>query len=92
MEGHMHPEIESRDKKMQEAIEAIKQLDSTLKKIFDFAITFDEACEYLKYARSYLYKLCCFKSFPHHKPGGKVLYFFRSEIDGWIRNLPNGRP
>ena len=81
----MHPEIESPDKRNQEVVKAIKQLDSSLKIILDFPMTFNEACEYLKFTRSYLYKLCYLNSIPYHKPKGKVLYFFRSEIDQWVK-------
>ena len=88
MEGQMHPEIESPDKKYQEVIEAIKQFDSTLKKNLDFPMTFNEANGYLKYTRSYLYKLCSLNSIPCYKPKGKVLYFFPSEMDRWIRSHP----
>lgn len=47
-------------------------------------MTFKEACAYLGYAPSYLYKLTYKKIIPHHKPTGKMLYFFKDEIDEWI--------
>lgn len=47
-------------------------------------MTFKEACAYLGYAPSYLYKLTYKNIIPHHKPTGKMLYFFKDEIDEWI--------
>ena len=47
-------------------------------------MTFKETCAYLGYAPSYLYKLTYKKIIPHHKPTGKMLYFFKDEIDRWI--------
>ncbi len=47
-------------------------------------MTFKEVCAYLGYAPSYLYKLTYKNVIPHHKPTGKMLYFFKDEIDEWI--------
>ena len=49
-------------------------------------MTFKETCAYLGYAPSYLYKLTYKNIIPHHKPTGKMLYFFKDEIDEWIAN------
>ena len=46
--------------------------------------SFKEACEYLGFAPSYLYKLTCKNIIPHYKPSGKRLYFFKKELDEWI--------
>jgi excisionase family DNA binding protein len=88
MEGHMQPEIESPDKNNQAIINAIKELVIYLKKKLDCPMTFDEACQYLKFTGSYLYKLCSLNSIPCYKPKGKVLYFFPSEMDQWLRSHP----
>lgn len=47
-------------------------------------LTFKEACAYLGYAPSYLYKLTYRKIIPHYKPTGKMIFFSKAEIDGWI--------
>ena len=47
-------------------------------------LSFKEACEYLGFAPSYLYKLTCKNIIPHYKPSGKRLYFFKKELDEWI--------
>ena len=46
----------------------------------------DEAAEYLGRQKSYLYQLTCQKKIPFHKPNGKVIYFFKEEIDAWVYN------
>ncbi len=52
-------------------------------------MTFKETCAYLGYAPSYLYKLTYKNIIPHHKPTGKMLYFFKDEIDEWITKSRN---
>jgi excisionase family DNA binding protein len=52
-------------------------------------MTFKETCAYLGYAPSYLYKLTYKNIIPHHKPTGKMLYFFKDEIDEWIAKSSN---
>ena len=47
-------------------------------------MNFHEACEYLGFAPSYLYKLTYQNIIPHYKPTGKRLYFFKKELDEWI--------
>lgn len=47
-------------------------------------MNFHEACEYLGFAPSTLYKLTYQNIIPHYKPTGKRLYFFKKELDEWI--------
>lgn len=47
-------------------------------------LTFKEACAYLGYAPSYLYKLTYQKIIPHYKPTGKIIFFSKNELDEWI--------
>lgn len=72
-----------------EILERINTLENLLKKYPDKPMTFQETCAYLGYAPSYLYKLTYKKIIPHHKPTGKMLYFFRNEIDEWIAKSSN---
>ena len=89
MEGHMQSEIESPNKRNQvTADQNLIELVIILKKKYDFPMTFNEACEYLNYKRSYLYKLCSFDSIPHHKKNGKELFFLFKEVDEWMLNSP----
>ncbi len=45
-----------------------------------------EASEYLSISQSHLYFLTRKRKIPCHKPTGKYLYFFRNELDEWIKN------
>ncbi|MEM7039137.1 MAG: helix-turn-helix domain-containing protein [Bacteroidota bacterium] len=48
----------------------------------------DECAEYSGYSKSYLYKLTSLSQIPHYKPGGKKIFFKRSEIDAWLLRNP----
>jgi excisionase family DNA binding protein len=91
MEGRMHSEIESPDKRNQVTDQNFNELVIILKKKYDYQLTFKEACKYLNYAPSYLYKLCSFNSIPHHKKNGKELFFLFKEVDEWLLNSPKSR-
>jgi len=70
-----------------EQIEILKKLsilEELLKKKDDKPLTFKEACVYLGYAPSYLYKLTYRKVIPHYKPTGKMIFFSKNELDEWI--------
>ena len=59
-------------------------LEDLLKKKDDKPLTFKEACAYLGYAPSYLYKLTYRKIIPYYKPTGKMIFFSKNELDQWI--------
>lgn len=59
-------------------------LEEKLNQDLNFPMNFREACEYLGFAPSYLYKLTYQNIIPHYKPSGKRLYFFKKELDEWI--------
>ena len=50
------------------------------KEIFNF----NEACIFLDYSGSYLYKLTHTRQIPHYKPMGKKLYFKRADLEEWL--------
>ncbi|MEW6702004.1 MAG: helix-turn-helix domain-containing protein [Bacteroidota bacterium] len=50
----------------------------------DKPLTFKDACAYLGYAPSYLYKLTYKNIVPHYKPTGKIIFFSKNELDEWI--------
>lgn len=62
----------------------LEVLENLLKKKDDRPLNFKEACAYLGFAPSYLYKLTYRKVIPHYKPTGKVLFFSKNELDEWI--------
>ena len=49
-------------------------------------LTSDEAARYLGISKSYLYKLTMLQKIPHYKPMGKMCYFNRLELEGWLQN------
>jgi excisionase family DNA binding protein len=65
-------------------LEKLTNLEELLKHKDDRPLTFKEACTYLGYAPSYLYKLTYKKIIPHYKPTGKIIFFSKNEIDEWI--------
>lgn len=45
-----------------------------------------EASEFLGLSVSRLYKMTSNKEIPHCKPGGKIIYLSRKELEQWILN------
>lgn len=50
------------------------------------ALTLDEAARYLNISKSSLYKLTHKKQIPFNQPGGKVIFFRRTDLDNWALN------
>jgi excisionase family DNA binding protein len=48
-------------------------------------LNFKEACKFLGFSGSYLYKLTSTNQIPHFKPQGKMVYFNRSELETWLQ-------
>lgn len=65
-------------------LEKLSTIENLLKKKDDKPLTFKEACAYLGYAPSYLYKLTYRKVIPYYKPTGKMIFFSKSELDEWV--------
>ena len=47
-------------------------------------LTLDEITWYLGLSKSSIYKLTSKREIPFYSPGGKKLYFKKSEVDTWI--------
>ena len=47
-------------------------------------LTFEEAACYMGMSKSWLYKMTSLKIVPHYKPNGKLVYFDRIELEGWL--------
>jgi len=71
-------------KKYPEFILKLYEMDSFIVNKMDPLLTFAQTCAYLKYSRSYLYKLCERNLIPHYNPNGRTLFFRKSEIDNWL--------
>lgn len=48
-------------------------------------LTSEEAARYMGISKSYLYKLTMTRKIPHYKPMGKVCYFNRKELEGFLQ-------
>lgn len=68
----------------QSVLDKLNNLEQLLKKKDDKPLSFKEACAYLGFAPSYLYKLTYRKVIPHYKPTGKMLFFSKCDLDEWI--------
>ncbi len=51
-------------------------------------LTLAEGCEYLGYAKSYVYKLTSAGVLPHSKPNGKTIYFDKEKLEQWMLSNP----
>ncbi|WP_298136048.1 helix-turn-helix domain-containing protein [Flavobacterium sp.] len=50
--------------------------------------TISEVCSYTGFEKSYIYKLTSLRKIPHFKsPGGKNIFFKRSEINDWLTQI-----
>jgi excisionase family DNA binding protein len=47
-------------------------------------LTFAEGCEYLGYAKSYVYKMTMQNILPFSKPNGKKIFFDREKLEEWM--------
>ena len=48
-------------------------------------LTTNETARYMGISKAHLYTLTMKKLIPHYKPMGKVIYFLRSEVEGWLQ-------
>lgn len=64
-------------------IEALLKKQNALTKE---VLTLEEAAEYLQLSKSCLYKMTSNKEISHYVPGGKKIYFRRTELDDWVFN------
>lgn len=65
----------------------VQQLESSLYQAKNI-LSFEEACAFLNFSKSYLYKLTSGCAIPHYKPSGKMVYFEREELERWLRRNP----
>ena len=55
-------------------------------------LTFEQGCQYLGYAKSYVYKLTSAGILPFSKPNGKTIFFDREKLEAWmLSNASSGR-
>jgi len=63
---------------LEEILSLLKERESKL-------LNATEAAQYLSISNSHLYKLTSRRKIPFHKPCGKYLYFYKNELDEWIK-------
>lgn len=51
-------------------------------------LNLEEACAYLSTSKSQMYKLTSQNILPHSKPGGKLIYFRKADLDSWAMSNP----
>ncbi|MBP6023930.1 helix-turn-helix transcriptional regulator [Ferruginibacter sp.] len=47
-------------------------------------LTFEQGCQYLGYAKSYVYKLTSAGILPYSKPNNKSIFFDREKLEDWM--------
>lgn len=47
-------------------------------------LSLNEATVFLKMSKSCLYKITSQKQIPHYVPGGKKIYFRKSDLENWL--------
>lgn len=52
-------------------------------------LTFEQGCQYLGYAKSYVYKLTSAGILPYSKPNGKSIFFDREKLEAWMLSNTN---
>lgn len=50
-------------------------------------MTATEAARYLGLKPSYLYKLMMRRAIPYYKPGGKLCFFAKADLDAWLTRV-----
>lgn len=50
-------------------------------------MTSQEAADYLGIKRSYLYKMTMRRVIPYFKPGGKIIFFAKEDLDQWLTSV-----
>ena len=61
-----------------------KQQISTSERVL---LTTTEAAHYLGVKPSYLYKMMMRRVIPYYKPGGKLCFFSREDLDAWLTSI-----
>lgn len=74
---------------MESIQEQLNRIEDLLKKqqhLQKEILTLEELSAYLGQSKSSIYKLTSKREIPFYTPGGKMIYFQKSEVDAWILN------
>ena len=78
-------------KELLDCVREIKQLlrnTNEHQSMLEEPITIEQAAEFLKKSRQDCYFLISNKAqdpLPHHRKGHKTIYFFKSELNSWVK-------
>jgi len=70
--------------KQNQILEKLNSIEEQLNSKPENPLTFHEACEYLHFKPSYLYKLTSQRKIKFYKPNGKMLFFNKKDLTEWI--------
>jgi excisionase family DNA binding protein len=70
--------------KVEELKEQLNRIESLLAANRAKPFTLPEAAAYLNLGKSRLYKLTSTNVVPHYKPGGKKIFFLKSDLDAYL--------
>ncbi len=69
----------------QEILLKLTEIENLLRGKQSDLLNLNQAAQYLSISNSQLYKYTSQRKIPFHKPAGKYLYFFKGELNEWIK-------
>lgn len=84
-EGKKKNENEAANNYAKIIIEKLADIEKQIINLPDTPLTLNETAEYLRLSQKHLYRLTYQKKIPFYKPCGKVIYFFKKELEMWIK-------
>lgn len=69
-----------------EQLEEVRQKWAEILQPLKEFMTVEEIAQYLGLSKSAIYKITSKREIPHYNPGGKKLYFKRTEVNQWIES------
>ncbi len=79
--------LKSLIRKVDRVTELLETLPSLKDRDYSKPMTVETLCEYLDAAESTIYGKINRNEIPHHRePSGRRIYFFRDEIDAWLKS------
>ena len=79
----MTPEQERKYAELQERVDKLEHICYAAKEV----LTLEEASAFLGIKKSTLYKMTHFSQVPYYKPTGKLIFFEKSVLLDWVRNV-----
>lgn len=84
MDENVLSRLDNLEKNILSAISDLKQDNNRACLNTKEMLNVDELCLYTGMAKQHIYNLTHKNKIPFYQPGGKVLYFKRTEIDTWL--------